>query len=132
MDQIVDIVLSWQFILVAAIVFIIFGFFNGVGKWKGIGYYLWKTNKKPIRKFLKFMEATKQLYPVGIGFGLGWIPQMPIPDALSDSSTLTVALLYAGAGLLCSEIVKAAKGLLSARGINVDVDLSPREQTKSK
>lgn len=132
MDAIVNIVTSWQFILVAAIVFVVVGFFNGVGGWKGIGHYLWKTGKKPIRQFLKFMEATKQLYPTLIGFGLGWIPQMPRPEELAESNQFTVALLYAGAGLLCSEIVKAAKGLLKARGINVDIDLDPKEQSGKK
>jgi len=114
MDEIYSIFTSWQFLLVGGIVFIIMGFFNGLGPWKGIGFYLWNTKNKVVRKFLKFMEAVKVLFLPLVGFGLGWIPQIPRPEELQgeDVSQLSVALLYAVAGLCSMIVVKFVKKTL--------------------
>lgn len=132
MDEIIDIFTSWQFLLVAGIIFIIFGFFNGLKGWKGIGYYLWRIGGKKgmrwLRSFLKFMEAVKVLLLALMGFGIGWIPSMPRPEPLAESSTLTVALLYTVAGICSMFLVKAIKKALEARGIDVDIDEQPKTQ----
>jgi hypothetical protein len=132
MDEIVNVFLCWQFLLVAGIVFLIFGFFNGLRGWKGIGHYLWAVSWRKelrcLRKFLKIIEAIKVPLLAVIGFGLGWIPGMPRPDELSDSSTLSVALLYAVAGICSMFLVKSIKKVLEARGIDIDIDIPPKNQ----
>lgn len=136
MDAIVDIFVSWQFLLVAGIIFIVFGFFNGLKGWKGVGYYLWrlggKKNMRWLRSFLKFMEVVKVPLLALMGFGIGWIPNMPRPEPLAESSTLTVALLYTVAGICSMFLVKAIKRALEARGIDVDLDVQPRDQISNK
>lgn len=132
MDEIWAIFTSWQFLLVGGIVFLIMSFFNGLGKWKGLGHYLWYTKKRPIRKLLKFMEAAKVLFLPIIGFALGWVPGMPRPPQLAESSTLSLAMLYAVSGLCSMLIVKFLKKTVEARGIDIDLDLSPKEQKKEK
>ena len=57
---------------------------------------------------------------------------MPRPEQLAESSTLTVALLYTVAGVGCVFFVKAIKKALEARGIDIDLDLTPKEQKKAK
>lgn len=134
MNEIFSIFTSWQFLLVGGIVFLIMAFFNGMGSWKGIGHYLWATKNKVVRKILKFLEAVKVLFLPIIGFGLGWIPQVPRPEALQgdDVSQFSVALLYAVAGLCSAIIVKFVKQSLQARGIDIELDMQPKEQKKQK
>lgn len=132
MDEIWAIFTSWQFLLVGGIVFLIMAFFNGLGSWKGVGHYLWYTGKRPIRKLLKFMVAVKVLFLPIIGFGLGWIPGMPRPPQLEESSTLSLAMLYAVSGLCSMLIVKFLKKTAEARGIDLDLDMDPKEQKKAK
>lgn len=132
MDEIWAIFTSWQFLLVGGIVFLIMAFFNGLGSWHGIGYYLWHKKHRGIRKFLKFMEAVKVLCLPLIGFTLGWIPGMPRPPQLVEESTLSVALLYAVSGLCSMFIVKFLKKTAEARGIDIELDLDPKEQKKVK
>lgn len=127
MDEIVSVFLSWQFLLIGIVVYFIFGVFNGF-----LGPRLWKIQNKKFRKFLKFMEGSKMVWPPLLGFGLGWIPGMPRPDALAESSALTVALLYIVAGLGCQWIVKGVKKALEARGIDVELDWTPKEQKAAK
>ena len=89
---------------------------------------LWKHKK--IRRVLKYMEGSKMIYPPLLGFGLGWIPQMPRPEPLLESNQLTVAMLYIVAGLCCQSIVKGVKKALEAKGIDLEIDLPPKEQKK--
>lgn len=133
MSDIYEIFTSWQFILVGGTVFLIMAFFNGLGQWKGLGHFLWKMGNKVIRKVLKFMEAVKVLFLPLMGFGLGWIPQIPRPIQLQgeETSQLSVALLYSVAGLCSMLIVKLVKQSFEARGIDVDLDLDPKEQKKN-
>jgi len=126
MDQITDVFLSWQFLLVGVIVWMVFAFFN-----QFLGPRLWKIDNKGWRRVMKFLEGVKLVWPPLLGFGLAWIPGMPRPDALSESSGFTVALLYMVAGLGCQWIVKGVKKALEARGINVDLDMSPKEQKRN-
>ena len=130
MDEIVNVFLSWQFLLVGIAVFFVFAFFNGLGAWKGLGAYLWKI--KGLRKILQILEGIKMLFPPLFGFGMGWIPQIPRPEPLVESTQFTVALLYMVAGLCSPWIVKGIKKALEAKGINVDIDLTPKEQKKHK
>lgn len=132
MDEIWAIFTSWQFLLVGGIVFLIMSFFNGLGSWRGIGHYLWYTKNRPVRKFLRFMEAAKVLFLPIIGFSLAWIPGMPRPSQLEDSSTLSLAMLYAVSGLCSMLIVKFVKKTAEARGIDIELDLDPKEQKKFK
>lgn len=132
MDDLWGIILSWQFIVMGCVVFLIVAFFNGLGKWKGIGHYLWATKKKPIRQFLKFMEAVKIPLMFFLGFGLGWIPQVPRPPQLEEVSQFTMALVYGIAGLFSVVIVKWVKKMAEARGIDIELDLDPKEQKKAK
>jgi hypothetical protein len=123
MDEIWLIVLSWPFLLVGAVVFLIMAFFNGLGSWKGLGHHLWKTGNKTVRRALRFFEATKVLFLPVFGFALGSIPQIPRPDQLEGSSQLAVAL--------CSMlIVKFIRKSAEARGIDIDLDIDPKEQKR--
>jgi hypothetical protein len=67
-----------------------------------------------------------------IGFGLGWIPQLPRPEPLAEQSQLSIALLYGIAGLFSMFIVKAFKKFAESKGIDIDLDLTPKEQKKRK
>jgi len=130
MEEIWAILTSWPFLMMGGIVFLIVAFFNGLGGWKGIGPYLWGTGNKVIRKFLKVMEQIKIPMMFLIGFGLGWIPQIPRPEQLAEQSQLSIAMLYGIAGLFSMVIVKAFKKFAEARGIDIDLDLDPKEQKK--
>ena len=121
MDDIVRVFMSWQFLLVGVAVWMIFELFNKV-----INPYLWKVNK--LRKVLKFLEGIKLVFPPLLGFGIGWIPSIPRPEALNDASQFTVALLYSVAGLCSQWIVKGVRKALEARGIDTDLDDPPRQQ----
>ena len=132
MDDIWTIVLSWPFLLVGVVVFLIMAFFNGLGSWKGLGYYLWGTGNRTVRRALRFFEATKVLFLPVFGFVLGSIPQIPRPEQLEESSQLAVSLLYAVSGLCSMLIVKFVKKTAEARGIDIDLDLDPKEQKKAK
>ena len=80
MDEIADVFMSWQFLLVGVIVYFVFGLFNSF-----LGPRLWGINKKGLRKFLKFLEGSKMVWPPLLGFGLGWIPGMPRPEPLATT-----------------------------------------------
>lgn len=127
MDEIVGVFLSWQFLLIGIVVYFVFGFFNSF-----LGPRLWKIKSKRWRAFMKFLEGIKMVWPPLLGFGLGWIPQMPRPEPLAESHQFTVALLYLVAGLGCQWIVKGIKKALEARGIDVELDMTPGEQKKAK
>lgn len=127
MDEIVSVFMSWQFLLIGIIVYFVFGLFNSF-----LGPRLWKIKNKRWRKFMKFLEGSKMVWPPLLGFCLGWIPGMPRPDPLVGSATVTVAMLYTVAGLGCQWIVKGIKKALEARGIDVELDMDPREQKKAK
>jgi hypothetical protein len=132
MDELYEIFMSWQYTVVALSVFLIFAFFNGLGGWKGLGYYAWKIEKKWVRKTLTVLEAVKTLFLPLWGFALGWIPSIPRPAQLAgeEVSQLSVALLYATAGLVSMVVVQVAKRSLEARGVNIDLDMAPKEQRK--
>ena len=127
MDEITGVFLSWQFLLVGVVVWMIFAFFN-----QFLGPRLWQIKDPRWRKTLRFLEGIKLIWPPIFGFGLAWVPGMPRPDALEDSGKLTVAILFAVAGLTCQWIVKGVKKALEARGIDIDIDVDPREQKKRK
>lgn len=127
MDEIVDVYLSWQFLTIGVVVYFIFGFFNNF-----LGPRLWKIKNTRWRKTLKFFEGAKMVWPPVFGFALAWIPGMPRPEPLAESETITVALLYVVAGLGCQSVVKGVKKALEARGIDIDLDLDPKEQKKQR
>lgn len=130
MNEIVNVFVSWQFLLVGVIVFLLFAIFNGLGSWQGVGAYMWKIQSKGFRKFLKVMEGIKMIWPPLFGFALGWIPAVPRPEALEDTSQFTAALLYAVAGLCSPWIVKGVRKALEARGIDIELDEPPKAQKK--
>lgn len=132
MVEIWEILTSWPFLMMGGIVFIIVAFFNGLGAWRGIGSYLWATKNKVIRRILKVTEEWKMPAMFLIGFGLGWIPQVPRPPQLEEQSQLSIALLYGIAGLCSMFIVKAFKKYAESKGIDIDLDLDPKQQKKRK
>ena len=123
MDEILDVFLSWQFLLVGIVVYFVFKFFN-----EFVIPKLWTIPK--LRRAIKFLEGSKMIFPPLIGFGLGCIPQMPRPEPLSESNQLTVAMLFLVAGLFCQSIVKAVRKALETRGVNIELDIPPKEQKK--
>lgn len=132
MDDIWLIVLSWPFLLVGVVVFLVMAFFNGLGSWRGLGYYLWTTGNRTVRRALQFFEATKVLFLPVFGFALGSIPQIPRPEQLAEASQLAVSLLYAVSGLCSMLIVKFVKKSAEARGIDIDLDLDPKMQKRMR
>ena len=127
MDEIGSVFFSWQFLLIGIIVYFIFAFFN-----EFLGPRLWSINNRRWRSVMKFLDGIKVVWPPIFGFLLGWVPGIPRPSALSESSTLTLALLYFVAGLGCQWIVKGVKKYIESRGIDVDLDLSPKQQKKTR
>lgn len=125
MEDIVGVFLSWQFLLVGVVVYFVFRFCNDF-----VGPNLWKVYR--IRKILVWLEGSKLIWPPLFGFALGWVPGMPRPAPLEDSSSLTVAMLFLVAGLYCQWIVKGIRKALAARGVNLDLDLAPKDQLKVK
>lgn len=123
MDQITTIILSKEFLGVALVVGAIMYFFNS-----RLGPSLWRI--KPLRKFLKIMEGTKLIWPPLIGLGIGFIPKLPRPEAMSESPAYQIAVLYFIAGMCSTWAVKMAKKALEARGIDIDLDLTPKQQKK--
>jgi hypothetical protein len=121
MDSIGDVFFSWQFLLIGVVVFIVFGFFN-----QFIGGQLWRW--RLVRPALRELEGTKLVWPPLIGFALGWVPAIPRPEALVESSQFTVALLYTVAGLCSQWIVKGVKKYIESRGIKIDLDDDPKRQ----
>jgi len=132
MNDVWGILTSWPFLLMGVVVFIIIAFFNGFGNWNGVGHYLWMTGRLPIRKFLKFMVAVKIPCMFLVGFALGWIPQIPRPEQLSGASQLSIALLYGIAGLFSMFIVKWFKKMAEAKGIDIGMDLDPKQQKRMR
>jgi hypothetical protein len=136
MDEIISVFVSWQFLLVTFAIYLMFGLFNGIREWEGISHYLWILGGRPsmrwLRKLLKFTEAIKVPMLALMGFGVGWIPDMPRPTPLESSSTLTLAILYAIAGIFSMFIVKAIRKALEARGIDIDLDMQPKTQIGKK
>lgn len=123
MDNFLQILLSWQFLLVSLVVFLIFAAFNQV-----LGPFLWQYRE--LRPFLKVSEAFKLIWPPLLGFGLGWLDDMPRPESLQGESRLTIACVYAVAGLGSQWVVKAIKKAVESRGISTADELPPREQRK--
>lgn len=121
MDDIVGVFLSWQFLLVGIVVYFTFKLFNDF-----LAPKLWRAAK--MRRVLKYFEGSKMVFPPLLGFALGWVPQMPRPEPLAESNSLTVAMLFMVAGLFCQAIVKGIRKALSARGINIELDMTPKEQ----
>jgi hypothetical protein len=121
MDAIGGVFFSWQFLLIGVVVFLVFGFFN-----RFVGGQLWRINS--LRTILRELDGTKLVWPPIIGFALGWVPAIPRPEALTESSQFTVALLYSVAGLCSQWIVKGVKKYIESRGIKIDLDDDPRKQ----
>jgi hypothetical protein len=132
MDEMWKILLSWQFLLMGMVVFIIIAFFNGLGSWRGIGSFLWTIENRTLRKLLKVTEMVKIPCMFLLGFGLAWIPGIPRPSEFEEASTLSLALLYGIAGLFSMIIVKWVKKVAEARGIDIELNLDPKEQKKAK
>lgn len=134
MSEIQDVIISWQFLLVGCVVFLIFGFFNGLGSWPGLGFYLWRIKSKAWRQVLRVFEAIKVLFLPLFGFGIGWLPAIPRPQPLQgeEVSTFSVALLYAMAGIGSMFIVKFVQKSLAAKGIDIEIDTPPKKQVRAK
>lgn len=135
MVEIYNIFVCWQFLLASIVVFVVVALFNGIKGWKGVGHYLWKLGASDklrwVRKILKGMEAAKVPIMVALGFGYGWIPDVPRPEPLVEASALSLAMLYAVAGLLSVTLVKAVKKYIESKGIDIDLDLDPKQQKRA-
>lgn len=120
MDKIIDVFVSWQFLLVGLVVFfIMYG-----AAWAG--HYLWRF--RWLRKFLKVTYAMTPWLPAVLGGAIGAIPGCPMPEPLADVRLVARIMLMAVAGLLCQVIFKGVKQALEARGIDVKLDMPGKKQ----
>ncbi len=128
MNEIMDLVFSWQFLslgVVTAILMVV-----GLK----VGFLLWKVKK--MRGVVRFFDALKPWIPWLIGGGLGAIPIWPRPEQIQEISDKYqyIAMIFLGmvAGALYERIWKGVKQVIEARGIDLDLDITPQEQKRIK
>jgi len=134
MDQIVALVFSWQILAFGVITALIIALFMKIGA------AMWK--RKKLRGVVRFFNALKPWVPWLIGGGLGAIPIWPRPAAVLalpaeegafwTPQYFSMILLGIVAGALYERIWKGVKQVIEARGIDIDLDLTPKEQKKAK
>jgi len=128
MDEIVDIVFSWQFLLVGILVFLLMTLFMCLG---GL---LWRFAW--MRRVLVWLDAAAPWLPPLFGAGLGAIPIWPRPGSLNElpEGQAYFAMIVLGllAGLFYEKIWKGVKQVIEARGIDLSLDLPPKQQKKMK
>jgi len=127
-DNIIGIVLSWQFLLMGLIVGLFMAFFMKIGS------LMWKS--KPLRKVVKFFTGISVWLPPALGAGLGAIPYWPRPGPVQEmpewqgyTAMIVLGLL---AGVFYERIWKFVQERLKGRGIDIELDMSPKDQLKGK
>lgn len=68
------------------------------------------------------------IWPPLIGATFAFLPIVPRPEAISDQPVSVIVFAYFMIGVHTQWIVKGCKKALEARGIDVDLDLSPLDQ----
>lgn len=99
-----------------------------------IGNVLWRIKWKWLRQALVFLDGVSPWLPPIFGAAIGAIPQIPRPGILAELPEHlgypTMIILGLIAGYLYERIWKSIKQVLEARGLDLDMDLTPREQKK--
>ena len=130
MSEIELIFSAWPFLLVGILVYLIMYFFLKVGA------LLWKIKWTWLRKTLKVLDAAHPWLPWAFGAGIGAIPVLPKPAlvlALPESYHVwSMVFLGLLAGALYERIWKSVQQGLEARGIDISLDMPPKEQKKLK
>lgn len=128
MNDILAIVVSWQFLLMGLLVALLMAFFLKVGS------AMWKVKK--LRKVIKFFAGVSVWLPPVFGAGLGAIPYWPRPGAVQElpewQGYTAMVVLGLLAGVFYERIWKFVKERLESQGIDIDLDLDPKEQKKAK
>jgi hypothetical protein len=122
-DQILDVAMSIGVLLIGGLTALIMIGLNYLGE------RLWKIQR--IRKVLNFLESIKQVFPPIIGFGLAWIPWIPVPEALAGEHRGLFALVGLIAGALWREVYMLFKTKAKQRGIDIQLDLPPKKQREA-
>lgn len=128
MSDITGIIFSWQVLVMGVAVALLMAFFLFIGS------KLWAVKK--LRKVIKFFNGISVWLPPFFGAGIGAIPVWPRPgpiQALPEGQGYFSMIIM---GLLCGvfyeRIWKFVKERLEGQGIDIDLDLPPKEQKKSK
>lgn len=119
---------AWPVILIGILVYLVmFAFMK-------IGSLLWKVKK--LRKALKVMDAISPWLPWAFGGGIGAIPVWPRPALILEMPEQyhIWAMIFLGilAGALYERIWKSVKQGFEAQGIDISLDMEPKEQKKLK
>jgi hypothetical protein len=99
-----------------------------------LGSKLWAVKK--LRKLIKFCNAATVWLPSLFGAGLGAIPVWPRPGPIQDMPEWQGYFSMILMGLICGtfyeRIWKFVKERVAAAGIDIELDLPPKEQLKKK
>jgi fructose-specific phosphotransferase system IIC component len=130
MDQLLDIVFSVPFVGIAVIIALLMFLF---GK---IGAKLWSLKKNWIRQIMRAIYPVVPVLPSIWGAALGAVPWWPVPEPfvnLHDNQKLWVMIILGLiAGSVWERVWKTFKQSLEARGIKIDLDEEPRQQSTRK
>lgn len=124
MNEIISVFASWQFVAL--------GVFTGLIMLMltRLSTIMWRVRK--IRRGVCFCNAMKPLFPAIIGGVLGLVPSWPRPEALLQMPNACQAPAMVVLGLIagsCYErIWKSVKQVAEARGVDLSIDLTPKEQ----
>jgi len=128
MEQITGLIFSWQFLMFGVVTALIIVMFMKLG---GL---MWRAKK--LRGVVRFFDALKPWVPWALGGGLGAIPLWPRPEAVLELPEqyqyFTMIILGIVAGAFYERIWKGVRQVIEARGIDLDLDLTPKEQKKKK
>ena len=130
MDQLLDIVFSVPFVGISVIVALLMLFFNKVGT------KLWSLKKNWIRQVMRAIHPATPVLPSLWGAALGAVPWWPVPEPfanLPDNQKLWVMIVLGLiSGSVWERVWKTFKQSLEARGIKIDLDEEPRQQSTRK
>jgi len=126
MENITGIIFSWQVLVMGIAVALLMAFFLFLGS------KLWAVKK--LRKLVKFFSGIVVWLPPLFGAGLGAIPIWPRPEQIhslpDDQGYFAMILLGLLAGVFYERIWKFIQERIKAAGINVELDVTPKEQLK--
>jgi hypothetical protein len=124
MDTVFNTIVSMPVLLIGGLVALIMLGMNFVGE------KLWRV--RALRGVLIVLEGYKQVFPPLIGFGLAWIPWIPLPETIADYHRGFFAFIGLVAGALWREIFMLYKSRLKAKGLDVELELPPKQQRELK
>lgn len=128
MDNITGIVFSWQVLVMGVVVALLMAFFMFLGS------KLWAVKK--LRVVVKWFNGIAVWMPPVFGAGLGAIPVWPRPGPIQEMPEWQGYFSMIIMGLLCGvfyeRIWKFVKERIKGAGIDIDLDLPPKEQLKGK